>query len=262
MPRFAANLSLLFTEVPFLDRFALAREHGFEAVEFLFPYACEPEQIQRRLARHGLTLVLHNLPPGDWSAGDRGLACDPRRVAEFRASVELGLEYALALQVPRVHCMAGLKPPRASRERVQATYLDNLRHAAERLGAHGIDVLIEPINPFDMPGYFLQGSAQAESILNACGQRNVRLQYDVYHMQRTEGELARTLERLLPRIGHIQIADNPGRHEPGTGEINFPFPFQYLDRLGYAGWVGCEYLPSATSASSFGWRPASFPSSG
>jgi hydroxypyruvate isomerase len=255
MPKFAANLTLLFTEVPFLDRFALAHEHGFKAVEFLFPYAFEAEQIQRRLVRYGLDLALFNLPPGNWNEGDRGLACDPRRMGEFRDSVELGLEYALELGAKRVHCMAGLLAPQLSLERAQATYLDNLRHVAERFGPHGIDVLIEPINRHDMPGYLLQGSAQAVEVLDACGLPNLRLQYDVYHMQRSEGELALTLERLLPRIGHIQIADTPGRHEPGTGEINYPFLFRWLDRIGYSGWVGCEYHPSGTSTDSFAWCP-------
>lgn len=254
MPKFAANLSLLFNELGFLDRFAAARTAGFDGVEFLFPYAFEAEQILGRLRRYDLELVLHNLPPGDWAAGDRGMACDPRRIGEFQDSVGLALEYALDLGVKQLHCMAGKLPPNVPHERAHATFVDNLRFAAGVMAPHGIRVLIEPINERDMPGYFLTRSSQAAAIIDECALDNLYLQYDVYHMQRTEGELANTLRALLPIIRHIQIADVPGRHEPGTGEINYPFLFRLLDELGYGGWVGCEYIPSGDTAAGLGWR--------
>ena len=253
MPKFAANLSLMFNELPFLDRFAAARAAGFDAVEFLFPYAFEPERIITRLQRYGLELVLHNLPPGDWAAGERGLACDPRRSAEFQDSVGLALDYALELGVRRLHCLAGLLPPNVTPERAHAAYVANLRHAALRCREHGITLLIEPINTRDMPGYFLTGTAQAAAVIAEVGAPNVRLQYDIYHMQRMEGELADTIRRHLPLIGHVQLADVPGRHQPGTGEIDFPTLFRLLDELGYDGWVGCEYLPQGDTLASLGW---------
>ena len=254
MPKFAANLSLMFNELDFLDRFAAARAAGFDAVEFLFPYAFEPEQILGRLHRYDLELVLFNLPAGDWAAGERGFACDPRRIDEFRDTVELGLEHALDLGVKRLHCLAGRLPPNVPYERARATYIENLRHAAGLLAPHGIDLLIEPINDRDMPGYFLTGSAQAADIIGEAGAPNLFLQYDVYHMQRMEGELAETLRRRLPLIRHVQIADVPGRHEPGTGEINYPYLFRLLDELDYDGWVGCEYIPQGDTAAGLGWR--------
>ena len=253
MPKFAANLSTLFTELSFLDRFAAAREAGFDAVEFLFPYACEPEWIAGRLARYGLELVLHNFPAGDWAAGDRGMACDPRRVQEFQDSVELSLDYAEELGVKRLHCMAGKLPPHVAPERAHATFVANLRFAAGHLKARGIDLLIEPINDRDMPGYFLTGSRQAQAIIAECGQDNLFMQFDIYHMQRMEGDLANSIRALLPVIGHMQLADVPGRHEPGTGEINYPYLFNLLDELGYEGWVGCEYTPRAGTVAGLGW---------
>lgn len=256
MPRFAANLSMLFTEAPFLDRFALAHEAGFEAVEFLFPYAYAAHQISERLRRHQLQLVLHNLPPGDWAGGDRGMACDPRRVDEFHASVELGLEYAVELGVPRLHCMAGITPPGLAPERARETFIENLRHAAARCAPHAIDLMIEPINSYDIPGYFLNYSKQALSIIADSGCDNVFLQYDIYHMQRMEGELSNTIRAHLPLIRHMQLADTPGRHEPGTGEINYRHLFALIDELGYQGWVGCEYLPLHDTAAGLGWRTA------
>jgi hydroxypyruvate isomerase len=254
MPKFAANLSTLFNELSFLDRFAAAREAGFDAVEFLFPYAFEPEQLTRRLERHELQLVLHNLPPGNWSEGDRGIACDPRRVGEFQDGVELAIEYARELDVKRLHCMAGIVPARVPHERARAIYIGNLRFASAALAAHGIELLIEPINDRDMPGYFLTHTAQARDIISEVGAPNLFLQYDIYHMQRMEGELAATIRANLPLIHHIQLADVPGRHEPGTGEINFPFLFRLLDELGYEGWVGCEYVPLAGTAEGLHWR--------
>jgi hydroxypyruvate isomerase len=253
MPKFAANLSLLFTEAPFLDRFALARAAGFEAVEFLFPYAFEPEQITQRLQRYGLELVLHNLPPGDWAAGERGIACDPRRTGEFQDSVGLAIDYALELGVRRLHCLAGTLPPRVTQERAHAAYVANLRYAAAQCRPHGIELLIEPINNRDIPGYFLTTTRQAAAVIEECGADNLFLQYDFYHMQRMEGELAGTLRHYLPLIRHIQLADVPGRHQPGTGEINFSYLLGLLDELGYAGWVGCEYIPQGETGASFGW---------
>lgn len=265
MPKFAANLTLLFNEVPFLDRFGAARAEGFEAVEFLFPYAFDAEQISSRLARYGLELALFNLPPGDWQAGERGIACDPRQIDGFHASVELALEYAQELEVRQLHCLSGLLPPNVPPAKAHATLVANLRHACARFSEHGIRLLIEPLNHYDMPGYFLTGSAQAKALIEEVGAANLFLQYDVYHMQRMEGELAATLRALMPIVKHIQIADNPGRHEPGTGEINYRYLFALLDQLGYDGWVGCEYHPQGDTAAGLGWRsaltepPGSFP---
>jgi hydroxypyruvate isomerase len=256
MPKFAANLSMLFTEVPFLDRFALARQAGFEAVEFLFPYAFNAADIAARLRQHRLQLVLFNLPCGDWDAGQRGMACDPARVAPFRASVDTALAYARALGVTRLHCMAGNIPAGVTPDSARATYIDNLRYAADALAPHAITVLIEPINHYDMPGYFLHHSAQALAILAEADRPNILLQYDVYHMQRMEGELSNTISAHLARIGHLQIADTPGRHEPGSGEINYRHLFALIDRLGYDGWVGCEYRPAGATLAGLGWRTA------
>ena len=256
MPKFAANLSLLFTELAFLDRFGAARAHGFEAVECLFPYAWPAAHIAERLAASGLQLVLHNLPAGDWAAGERGMACDPARVGEFQDSVALALAYARVLGVSRLHCLAGMLPPGVTPERAQATYLDNLRYAAGQLHPHGIVLLIEPINTYDMPGYFLTGSAQAAAIIAACGVDNLFLQYDMYHMQRMEGDLAAGIRRHLPLIRHMQLADVPGRHEPGTGTIDFRALFSLIDALGYDGWIGCEYHPLGATVAGLGWRGA------
>lgn len=254
MPKFAANLSTMFPELGFLDRFAAVRNAGFDAVEFLFPYAFEPEQITQRLQRYDLELVLHNLPPGNWSAGERGMACDPRRVGEFQDSVGLALEYAQELGVKRLHCMAGIVPPNLPHARALAVYIQNLRFAAAALAPNGIELLIEPINNRDMPGYFLTHSRQARDIIAEAGAPNLFLQYDIYHMQRMEGELADTLSANLALIRHIQMADVPGRHEPGTGEINFPFLFRLLDELGYEGWIGCEYFPRGDTVDGLRWR--------
>ena len=254
MPKFAANLTLMFTEAPFMERFALARRHGFEAVEFLFPYAFAAADIAQELARHRLQLVLHNLPAGDWAAGERGIACDPQRVDEFRAGVALALEYARALGAPQLHCLAGIVPPDADRAAIGALYLDNLRYAAAQLAPHGLRLLIEPINTFDMPGYFLTGTAQAAAVIAEAGAPNLFLQYDIYHMQRMEGELAATIAARLPLIAHMQLADAPGRHEPGSGAIDFRTLFAQIDALGYEGWIGCEYIPLGDTAAGLGWR--------
>lgn len=254
MPKLAANLSLMFTEVSFLERFAAARGNGFDAVEFLFPYAFEAAEIAERLARYDLKLVLHNLPAGDWTAGDRGMACDPSRVDQFRDSVELALQYALALGVPQLHCLAGILAPGMDPTQARTTYIANLRYAAARLRSHGLRLLIEPINTFDMPGYFLHGSAQAAAIIADTGADNLFLQYDIYHMQRMGEDLAGGITRLLPLIRHMQLADSPGRHEPGTGQIDYRALFTLIDRLGYDGWIGCEYHPLHDSVGGLGWR--------
>lgn len=254
MPKFAANLSLMFTELDFLDRFAAARANGFDAVEFLFPYAYPAADLSARLASSELELVLHNLPPGDWDAGDRGMACDPERVDEFRHSVDLALAYAIALGVRQLHCMAGLLPAGVAPELAHATYVENLRFTAARLHEHGRLLLIEPINTVDMPGYFLTGSAQAAATIAECKADNIFLQYDMYHMQRMEGDLAAGLRKHLPLIRHMQLADVPGRHEPGTGTIDYRALFALIDELGYDGWIGCEYRPLGETAAGLGWR--------
>lgn len=254
MPRFAANLSLLFTELAFLDRFGAAARAGFQAVEFLFPYDFAPADIRARLDAHGLTAVLHNLPAGDWAAGERGIACHPGRQSAFRAGVEQGVAYACALGVPQLHCLSGVLPKDVDPHEARAVLIDNLRFAAARCAEAGLRLLIEPINTFDFPGYVLSRPDQALELMDTVGADNLMLQFDVYHVQRMQGELAATLERCLPRIAHIQIADNPGRHEPGSGEIHFPYLFALLDRLGYAGWVGCEYRPKGSTLAGLGWR--------
>jgi hydroxypyruvate isomerase len=254
MPKFAANLSMLYADAPFLERFALAHASGFDAVEFLFPYACEAEQLRERLRRYQLKLVLFNLPCGDWNAGDRGMACAPRRIEEFRAGVQSALDYARELDVTQLHCMAGKLPAGLEPERAHATYVDNLRYAAAQLAPHGIKLLIEPINYYDIPGYFLNHSRQALDIIAETGSPNLFLQYDIYHMQRMEGELSNTIRANLPMIKHMQIADTPGRHEPGTGEINYRHLFRFIDEIGYDGWLGCEYNPAAGTDAGLGWR--------
>ena len=254
MPRFAANLSMLFTEHPFLDRFEHAAKAGFQAVEFLFPYAFSASEIRQRLDTHGLTLVLHNLPAGDWDAGERGIACLPDRVEEFRAGVAQAITYAKALGVKQLNCLAGKAPQGLSEPVLCQTFIDNLRYAAAELKKSGLRLLIEPINTFDIPGFYLNRTVQAISILEEVGADNAFVQYDIYHAQRMEGELAATMQKYLPRIGHIQLADNPGRNEPGSGEINYPFLFTHLDRIGYDGWIGCEYKPAGTTQAGLGWH--------
>jgi hydroxypyruvate isomerase len=253
MPKFAANLTMLFTEVPFLDRFERAAAAGFDAVEFLFPYAHPTREIKARLEAHRLALVLHNLPAGDWDAGERGIACLPGRVDEFRAGVARALEVATALGVPQLNCLAGKAPPGVDEALLRRTFVANLRFAATALKKAGIRLLVEPINGWDIPGFYLQRTAQAIELMDEVDSDNLWLQYDIYHAQRMEGELAATLERHLPRIAHVQLADNPGRHEPGTGEIHYPFLFAHLDRIGYRGHVGCEYKPATTTEAGLGW---------
>lgn len=253
MPRFAANLTMLFDELPFLERFAAAARAGFSGVELQFPYAFEPREIAKRLRANGLTLVLHNLPAGNWERGERGLAILPDRMEEFRAGIDRAIAYATALGCRQVNCLAGIAPEGADRGLLEDTFVANLADAAPKLRAAGVRLLIEPINNRDMPGFFLNTTAQAREIVARVGSDNLFVQYDIYHAQVMEGDLARTIEEHLDLIGHVQLADNPGRHEPGTGEINFPFLFAHLDRIGYDGWVGCEYRPQAGTVEGLGW---------
>lgn len=253
MPRFAANLSMLFTDVPLLERFGRAARAGFTAVEMQFPYETAAAELREQLKQHDLQMVLHNLPAGDWAAGERGLACHPGRQAEFRAGVAQAIAYAQALGVPRLNCLAGVCPSGVGRDEATAVLIDNLRFAAAELAGAGLTLLLEPLNRFDVPGFLLGRSDEALVVLDAVAAPNLLLQHDLYHAQRSEGELAATLERLLPRIGHIQVADNPGRHEPGTGEINFTYLFARLDALGYSGWVGAEYRPLGSTEAGLGW---------
>ena len=251
MPKFAANLTMLFTEVDFLARFAAAARCGFKAVEYLFPYPYPKEQLAETLRKHGLSQVLHNLPAGDWERGERGIACHPERHAEFQEGVGRAIEYASALGCKQLNVLAGIAT--APQTRARDAFVTNLKYAAPRLAEHGITLLIEPINTRDIPGFFLSTSAQALEIMRDAGEPNLYLQYDVYHMQMMEGNLAATIAANLARIAHIQVADVPGRHEPGTGEINYKFLFQHLDKIGYRGWVGCEYKPLAKTEDGLGW---------
>ena len=253
MPKFAANLTMLFNEVPFLERFEPAARAGFKAVEFLFPYAFTADEIKRRLDANGLQLVLHNLPAGNWEAGERGVACLPDRAPEFRSGVTRAIEYAQALGVGQLNCLAGKAPAGVSDAVLRATLVENLAFAAAQLKRAGLKLLIEPVNTFDIPGFYLNRTGQAAGILLEVGADNAYLQYDIYHAQRMEGELAATMQKYLPSIAHVQLADNPGRNEPGTGEINYPFLFAHLERIGYDGWIGCEYKPATTTEAGLGW---------
>jgi hydroxypyruvate isomerase len=253
MPKFAANLTMLFNEKPFLERFALAKIGGFKAVEFLFPYAFEASEIKSALDNNALKLVLHNLPAGDWDAGERGIACHPDRVAEFRSGVAKAIEYASILGVPQLNCLAGKTPEGVDPALVNDTFVSNLQFAAAELKKSGLKLLIEPINTFDIPGFYLSKTAQGIAILDAVAADNAFLQYDIYHAQRMEGELANTIQKYFDRIAHIQLADNPGRNEPGTGEINYGYLFDLLARLGYTGYIGCEYKPLKTTEAGLHW---------
>ena len=250
MPKLAANLSTLFVEREFLGRFAAARAAGFRFVEYQFPYAYAADELAAAARDAGVEVVLHNMPAGDFTRGERGIACLPGREREFRDGVERAIDYAKRVGCPRLNCLAGLAP--ADREHFNVL-VANARHAARRLGEVGIELVIEAINTRSVPGFFLSRSAQAIDVLNAVGEANARLQYDLFHMQIMEGDLARTLERLVGRIGHVQIADVPERHEPGTGEINFDFLLTHLDRIGYSGWVGCEYNPRGDTLEGLTW---------
>lgn len=253
MPRFAANLSFLFTERPFLERFAAARTAGFAGVEFHFPYGYDRAALAEVVLTSGLEAVLFNLPAGDWAAGERGIACHPQRIAEFQDGVGQAIDYARAVGCGRLNCLAGLAPIDIAHDKARETLVENLRFAAAATARAGIQLVLEPLNTHDTPGFFVSTTPAALALIEAVGSDNLRLQYDIYHAQVMEGDLARTLQEHLPRIAHVQLADNPGRHEPGTGEINFPFLLQHLDRIAYAGWVGCEYQPSRRTEDSFAW---------
>ena len=253
MPKFAANLTMMFTEVAFPDRFAAAAAAGFSAVEFLFPYDYLPEQVALCLQKNGLKNVLFNLPCGDWAAGERGLAALPGREAEFEAGVARAIDYALALGTTRLHMMAGVIPAGVDPASCRATYLANLCFAAGAVAKHGITLMIEPINGRDMPGYFLQTQQQGHELRLASGQPNVKVQMDFYHAQIMEGDLAATLRANLPDIGHVQIAGVPYRNEPDDGEVNYAYLFPLLDELGYEGWVGCEYRPRSCTEDGLSW---------
>jgi len=253
MPRFAANLTMLFNEVDFLDRFAAAAAAGFRAVEYLFPYDYDKDRLAEKLAENGLSQVLHNLPAGDWAAGERGIACLADRVGEFQDGVGRAIDYASALGCPRVNCLAGLAPDGADPDALRQTFIENLRFAVQELEKVDITLLTEPINTRDIPGFFLNRSDQALAIIAEAGSANLKLQYDVYHMQIMEGDLAPTIERNLAVIGHMQIADTPGRHEPGSGEIDYGFLFDFIDECGYDGWIGCEYKPRTTTEAGLDW---------
>jgi hydroxypyruvate isomerase len=253
MPRFSANLTMLYNEHQFLDRFAAARADGFRAVEFMFPYPFPKEQIADALQRNDLILVLHNLPAGNWDGGERGVACLPGRENEFQEGVGHTIDYATALRCPQVNCLVGLTPKDTSGDEVRRTLVANLRFAAKELKSAGIRLLVEPVNSIDIPGFYLDRVEKAVSILDEVGSDNLYLQYDLYHQQRMGGELLATYRRFKDRIAHIQVADNPGRNEPGTGEINYSFLFEALDRESYKGWIGCEYKPSAATSAGLGW---------
>ncbi len=253
MPRFAANLSFLYQEAPFLERFKRAAEDGFGAVEYVSPYEFDKYVVAEALRDAGIEQALFNLPAGNWASGERGIACLPERVDEFKAGVDKAIEYARALDGSMLNCLAGLAPEGADPQRLDDTLIANLAYAAPRLADAGIALVIEPINTRDMPGFHVSRTDHAERLLDAVGSDNLKIQYDFYHMQVMQGDLLPTFERLQHRIGHVQIADNPGRNEPGTGEINYQTIFSTLDGLGYSGWVGCEYKPFAGTSQGLGW---------
>ncbi|WP_186062280.1 2-oxo-tetronate isomerase [Burkholderia gladioli] len=256
MPRFAANLSMMYTEHPFLERFAAAARDGFRAVEYLFPYDFAADELKARLANAGLVQALFNAPPGDWAAGERGFASLPGREDEFRRAFDTALDYARVLGNDKLHVMAGLLPAGADRARHREVYLRNLAHAAEAARAAGVLVVIEPINTRDMPGYFLNRQDDAQAICRDVGAPNLRVQFDCYHCQIVEGDIAMKLKRDFAGIGHIQVAGVPERHEPDLGELNYPYLFELIDTLGYDGWIGCEYRPKAGTSEGLGWlRP-------
>ena len=253
MPKLAANLTMLFGDVDFLDRFEAAAGAGFRGVEFLFPYAYEAPVLKGRLREHGLTQVLHNLPAGDWAAGERGIACLPDRVEEFEAGVGKAIAYATALECNRVNCLAGILPKTVDPGAARETFVRNLRYAAPRFEAAGITLLIEPINTRDMPGFFLSSTRQALDVIDDVASKNLSVQYDIYHMQTMGEAVAATIEEHLSQIAHLQLADVPGRHEPGTGDIDFGTLLTHIDRIGYTGWIGCEYIPKTTTVDGLGW---------
>jgi hydroxypyruvate isomerase len=255
MPRFAANLSMMYTEHAFPDRFEAAARDGFKAVEYLFPYEFPAAELAARLQAHDLRQVLFNAPPGDWQAGERGLACQPGREEEFRTGVLDALKYADALRCPRIHLMAGLAPAGVERADLRKTYVANLDWAARQAALHDVEVLIEPINPRDIPGFFLNRQDDAHGVLAEVGAKNLKVQMDLYHCQIVEGDLGMKLRQYLPtgRVGHVQIAGVPQRHEPDVGEVNFPYLFELIDEIGFDGWIGCEYRPKAGTSAGLGW---------
>ena len=256
MPKLAANITMMFNEVAFMDRFAAAAKAGFKGVEYLFPYDYDKGVLKQKLAEHKLTQVLHNLPAGNWSAGERGIGCHPDRITEFAASVDKAIDFATALGCKQLNCLAGIRPPGVDPTDARETFIKNLQDAAPRLKAAGIKLLIEAINTRDIPGFFLCNTQQAVDIIKAVGSDNLFVQYDIYHMQIMEGDLAPTIEKNLKLIPHMQLADTPGRHEPGTGEINYGFLLPHIDQIGYQGWIGCEYKPLTTTEAGLAWtRP-------
>ena len=253
MPKFAANVSFLFTEVDFLKRFEAARKAGFRAVEFHFPYPYEHAALEAAVKQAGVEIVLFNLPPGNWEKGERGIACHPDRAAEFREGVAKAIDWARTLKCPRVNCLAGIAPRDAEPSEVHATFVANLRFAAKALGDAGVTLVMEPVNPRTVPGFYLNTTKQALDIIREVGSDNLKIQYDIFHMQIVEGDLTKTIESNLAQIGHIQFADVPDRHEPGTGEVNFDFLFGWIDRVGYQGWVSAEYVPAKGTLEGLGW---------
>ena len=253
MPKFAANLGFLFTEVDFLQRFDAARKAGFDAVEFPFPYPHERDKLADAIAKARIEVALFNLPAGDWQKGERGIACHPGRQGEFQDGVGAAIEYARLLHVPKVNCLSGVAPADADPDDVLSTFVANLEYAAEQFAQEEILLVMEPINTRTIPGFYLNTTAQALDIMREVGADNLKIQYDIFHMQIMEGDLAKTIESALPQIGHIQFADVPDRHEPGSGEINFDFLFAWIDRVGYDGWVGAEYTPAHGTVEGLGW---------
>ncbi|TCT29192.1 hydroxypyruvate isomerase [Martelella mediterranea] len=253
MPKFAANLSFLYADLPFLERIAAAGKDGFPAVEYVGPYDFPKKEVAAALKAANVRQALFNLPAGDWAGGERGIGCLPDRVEEFRKGVDTAISYAKALDCPKVNCLAGIAPKGIAAEKLEETLIENLKYAAPRMAEAGVKLLLEPINLRDIPGFFVSTTDHAERILDAVGSENLFIQYDIYHAQIMQGDLAETYRRLKAKIAHVQLADNPGRHEPGTGEINYPFLFKMLDAEGYDGFIGCEYKPSAGTTESLGW---------
>lgn len=254
MPNLAANLSMLFAEHEFLDRFEAAADAGFTAVEYLFPYDFSPAEIKAKLDQYGLTQALFNAPPGNWDAGERGIACIPGREAEFAEGINRALEYAAVLGNQRIHVMAGLKPENVTYEEARACYISNLKQAACAAQSAGLTILVEPINNVDMPGFFINFQEEGAELISEINEPNVRLQFDCYHCQMMQGDVVATFRKLLPVIDHIQIAGVPGRHEPDIGELNYAYIIGEIDQAGYSGFIGCEYKPRATTAEGLGWK--------